>query len=388
MSGIYIHIPFCVSKCHYCGFYSRPSIGFCEQKKYLEAVLRELNERKSELEDTVKTIYIGGGTPSIIPSELFTDFMKSILSNLPNIDSNPEITIEVNPDDVTSQKIKTWKENYINRLSIGVQSFDDKELISIGRRHSSASAINAYNMLATEFENISIDLMFGLPGQTLDSWKYSVEKAVKLTPTHISAYSLMYECGTPLENALQKGEISEASESLVEDMFDLLTCTLSSAGYNHYEVSNFSLPGLYSKHNFSYWSGERYIGLGPGAHSFNGNNMRSWNPCNIEDYIGNSSSYMRKFEILTKEERFEEVVMTTLRTASGVNLDNIRKYFGEEKYNNILDKAMPLINDGMLRLGKSAPYSFQETTMPGDNYLSLTHKGVMISDFIILKLVG
>ena len=276
MAGIYIHVPFCQSRCIYCDFYSTTLLA--HREAYVETVCRELNHRLPELQgESATTIYFGGGTPSI----LGVDKLSRILGSLDNLESINEITLEANPDDLTEEYIQELRTLPINRISLGVQSFHDRTLQFMGRRHTAQEAINAVRRLQhAGVTNISIDLIYGLPGETLDDWNCSLDQAILLGIKHISAYHLTYEEGTRLWHMQELGIVSPIDEEQSIRSFELLREKLLTAGYEHYEISNFALPGYYSRHNSSYWEGTKYIGVGPGAHSYDGLNRR-WNLSNL-----------------------------------------------------------------------------------------------------------
>lgn len=306
MAGLYVHIPFCRHKCAYCDFYSGPLRGFSPEE-YAAALRRELAARSIASE--YSTVYIGGGTPSTMPPSLLAPFFAL---------SRGEKTIEVNPEDVSPGVAEQWLEAGANRVSMGVQSLIDSELAAVGRRHSAAQAIEAFHTLRhAGFANISLDLIYGLPGQTVQSWRQSLEGLLKLAPEHLSAYSLSYEPGTLLHTRLITGKIREAAEDDVVQMYDDLCRLTREAGFEHYEIANFALPGLHSRHNSSYWDSTPYLGLGPGAHSFDGT-LRTFNPPNLQAYMQNPAEAFQT-DPETATERHNDVIMTALRTARGVN---------------------------------------------------------------------
>jgi len=314
MAGIYVHIPFCRSKCAYCGFYSGPERG--RGSEFAEALSGEWEERRSLLaDDTVTTVYIGGGTPSVLDITL----LDRIIRMFP-VENTVEYTIEANPEDITADFARWLETTPVNRVSLGVQSLDDTELHGVGRRHSAQRALEAIDILYSYgISNISADLIYGLPGQTPESWRRSLRRMLDVKPEHLSCYLLSYEPGTRLWAMLQAGKISEASEELVTEMYETLIDMAHSAGYEHYEISNFSLPGYRSVHNSSYWHSIPYLGLGPGAHSWIGG-RRGYNPSRLNDYI---LSHGRDFHVVEPEndsERFNDLVITAMRTSDGLNL--------------------------------------------------------------------
>lgn len=333
---LYIHIPFCRSKCLYCDFYSIPRSEI-PWDAFIDAVAREASERGGELLSHPSTVYFGGGTPSLMPAQKAV----SLLNRLQQIfgAGAEEVTIELNPDDVTEDYVSTLRDGGFNRFSMGVQCFDDSCLRMMGRRHSASQAVKACQILASKGSNVSIDLIFGLPNQSYEQWKNDVDTAVALKPQHVSCYSLMLEEGTALTRLVDAGKLQPADESLSADMYRYLQEALSNAGYIHYEISNYSLPGYHSRHNSAYWQSRPYLGLGPGAHSYDGNRLRSFNPSDTEGYLnryteGKTTSYSIAEEQLTDLDLQHEYLLTRLRTARGISLDNYATLFG----NGALDK--------------------------------------------------
>lgn len=309
MAGIYVHIPFCKKRCLYCDFYSTTLLE--RRKEYVEALLIEIKARKNEAGEPIRTIYIGGGTPSTLEIEDIARILGAIETN-----DAEEITMELNPGDATPEYLQSLRSVGINRLSIGIQSFKDHLLQLIGRRHTVAQAIDTVHWAqAAGFDNISIDLMYALPTQTLNQWRADIQIALHMGVQHISSYGLMYEEGTAMTKMRDKGLITSIDEDIENEMYDYLCERLGKEGFEHYEVSNFALPGRESKHNSSYWDGTPYIGVGAGAHSYIGR-VRSWNPNDLNAYI--SGTYKRESEILTEEDLYNESIMLGLRTKRGV----------------------------------------------------------------------
>lgn len=370
MSGIYIHIPFCKRKCIYCDFYS---VAVSEEKldAYLDALVKEYRVRKAELGGSaVRTLYIGGGTPSLVPAEK----LGGLLHGLCDVAKLEEVTIEVNPDDVTPVYARALAEIGVNRVSMGVQSFDDGQLAMLNRRHSGAQAAEAVATLRQAgFSNISIDLIYGIPGQTLESWAQTVGKAVALDVPHISAYSLTYEEGTRLTRMRDAGKLQECSDEQTVAMFDLLGRELTEAGYEQYEISNFAKPGMYSRHNSSYWNFTPYIGLGASAHSFDGR-MRRYNPSDLRSYMAavGERGYAYEEEQETADELYNEWVMTRLRTVWGLDLANLRSRFGNRR----ADYAEKVL----------ARFVDSEDVAIENGVTRLTHRGIMVSDMIFRDL--
>lgn len=374
-SGLYVHIPFCKSKCIYCDFFSGGE-SFADWDLLVDSLLSELKTRLKELSIAPDTLYIGGGTPSLMPSDRFVKLLRGINNILKKTGPWAEFTIEINPDDVTDDKCRVWKECGVNRASMGIQSFADSELNVIKRRHNVECAVNAYHTLSGYFDNISIDLMFGLPGQTLISWVKSVEKALELSPDHISAYSLMFEEGTPISVLKEKGRLAFPSDDECVEMWKILSSRLKQAGYIQYELSNYSKKGKESIHNTRYWLGNPYLGIGPSAHSYDGLRTRRANPADIKGYLHHFSKNMistfYKEEILTDEELREEMLLTRMRMRRGLNIYEFESAFGTHAKQRLLRNAKPFLRNA---------------TLLNDSYsLSLTDDGIMIADEIILAL--
>ena len=337
MAGIYIHIPFCKSRCKYCDFFSTTHLQ--KQAQYVEALLAEWQIRQHQLSEPIHTIYIGGGTPSTLDTTALARILQAILGTC--TDHRPhEITIEANPGDITLEKAQAWRAMGINRLSMGVQSFHDHLLQLIGRRHNANQAIQAVQ-LAQEagFDNISIDLMYALPDQTMQMWQQDVQQALSLGVQHISSYGLIYEEGTVLTTLLEHGQIEAVDEDTEMRMYDYLVDELTANGYAHYEVSNFALQNRHSRHNSSYWNDTPYIGLGAGAHSYDGQ-QRQWNISDLDIYIERALAHdlQPEIETLTPEQKHTERIMLGLRTCQGVPKDMIN-----------ISKALPYLQQGLLR---------------------------------------
>ena len=313
MAGLYIHIPFCKKRCLYCDFFSTTLLE--RRKEYVEALIREIQARKHETDEPIRTIYLGGGTPSTLD-------IRDIQRLLAAIDTPEaeEITMELNPGDATPEYLQALKKAGINRLSMGVQSFQNELLHLIGRRHNAAQAIEAVRRAQEAgFDNLSIDLMYALPTQTMAQWRADIEIALRLGIQHISCYGLMYEEGTAMTRMRDKGELTPIDEDTENAMYDYLCARLKDAGFIHYEVSNFALPGFASKHNSRYWDGTPYIGVGAGAHSYIGN-IRSWNPDDLDAYLRGiqDGNLVRESETLTDQDVYNERIMLGLRTCQGV----------------------------------------------------------------------
>lgn len=374
MAGIYLHIPFCKRRCIYCDFFSTTQSNLMPQ--YIDALCRELEIRKDYLEgEQIETIYWGGGTPSQLNEKLFEQVFHTIDANY-QVSDEAEVTLEANPDDLTPAYIDMLRKLPFNRLSMGIQTFDDRTLKLLNRRHTTQQAIEAFeNCRKAGFKNISIDLMYGLPGETTESWERDLQQAVRLNPEHISAYHLIYEEGTPLWTLREQHRVAEADEDLSLNLFTQLIHRLKENGYVHYEISNFCLPGFHSKHNSSYWTGKKYLGCGASAHSYNGSS-RQWNVASLNKYIEgiseNNNSVSEK-EVLDRYTRYNDFVITTLRTCWGMSLVRLKDDFGNELYDYCLRMAKPYLKQGTLSLS--------------DNILRLTDKGIFISDGIMSDLL-
>jgi oxygen-independent coproporphyrinogen-3 oxidase len=331
--------------------------------------------RKDYLEgEEIETIYLGGGTPS----QLSEDELKEIFTYIYKVYSvspDAEITLEANPDDLTPEYVAMLRQLPINRISMGIQTFQEETLKLLHRRHTAQQAIEAFKRCREAgFQNISIDLMYGLPGETLDTWKEDLQQAIALHPEHISAYHLIYEEGTALWKLREQHQVEEADEDLSLTLFSTLIDELTTAGYQHYEISNFCLPGLHSRHNSSYWTGKKYLGCGPSAHSFNGCS-RQWNVASLEKYIRGIQEGEPDFEIeeLDLYTRYNDFVITSIRTCWGMSLSRLRSEYGEELYRYCLRMAKPHLDEGVLEIS--------------DDVLKLTRKGIFISDGIMSDLL-
>ena len=374
MAGLYIHIPFCKQRCSYCAFYSTTLYNIKES--YVNALCKELVMRKDYTDgETIETIYLGGGTPSTLSMEQLKKICDTIYATY-TVSSTPEVTIECNPDDLTPEFLAQLKQLPFNRISMGVQSFNDTQLKRLGRRHNAEKARQAVkNAREAGYDNISIDLIFALPGSTIADWKHDLDSAIELRPDHISAYNLTYEEGTPMHRALERGDFAELSEEENIEQFQLLIAKLKEAGYRHYEISNFAQPGRESRHNGSYWNDTPYIGCGAAAHSYNGTS-RQWNIADIQEYIAGIESGTPSFEIehLSEEERYNDTILTRLRTAKGIPLEWMKENFSDRLNNYMLRAAKKEIALGNLKEENS--------------HLSLTEKGIFISDAVIRELIS
>ena len=375
MAGIYIHIPFCRSRCIYCDFYST-TCGSEKRKAYIEAVCREITLRKEYLDSPVlSSVYIGGGTPSVLTAEELRTLFATIAQHW-QLSPDAEVTLEANPDDVTPDYAKALAALPINRVSMGVQTFNNEMLHFLHRRHTAEQApLAVEHLLSAGIDNISIDLIYGLPNQTIDLWQSDLEQALTLPVTHLSAYSLTYEEGTQLHRLREQGEVREADEELSLQMYSLLKEKAEAAGFHHYEISNFALPGREARHNGGYWSGMHYLGVGPAAHSYDGTS-RQWNSPDLQAYIHAGgdiiATHLFSREEITPKMQMEETLLTRLRTAAGLDLAAFASNFGQEKLDALLTRANPYINNGTLAI-------------TGDR-LRLTREGLFVSDDIISSL--
>lgn len=346
-AGLYIHVPFCQRKCAYCDFYSRAESQFIEA--YVEALCREIAESKIYLDQAapyyIATIYFGGGTPSLLQASQFRRIFDR-LSEYYDLSRVSEISLEANPDDLSPAYLQSLRSLPFNRLSIGIQSFQDEELAFIQRRHDAQTAIAAVNNARQAgFDNISIDLMFGLPGQSKESFSKSIQQAIALKPEHLSAYMLGLEPEVPLAKSLEAGLWQACDDDTAAEMYQALSEQLQAAGYEHYEISNFALPGRRSQHNSSYWKGLPYLGLGPSAHAYNGKSRR-WNDADLSSYI--KGVFSREEEILNPQEHYNDYLLTRLRTCEGIHTEEFSKIFGEEALQRLMQEAAPFIAQGSL----------------------------------------
>lgn len=377
MAGLYVHIPFCATRCSYCGFYSTTKLDL--QDRYVDSLCRELALRKEYLSSystdskaantIIRTIYIGGGTPSQLSRYSLEKLFHAIDTYLEC--SPEEVTMEVNPDDVTNDLAETISALHINRVSMGAQTFDDNRLKFLNRRHKSFQVERAIDILHEHgVGNISIDLMFGFPGQTCDSWKEDVRRAISLDIQHISAYSLMYEEGTRLYRMLKENMIKEIDEEVSLNMYNELINILCDAGYEHYEISNFAKKGYRALHNSSYWHDIPYLGIGAAAHSYN-IKSRQWNVSDINKYIESIShdTVPFTFESIDADTHYNDIVTTELRTSEGIDLSRLA-----DKYVQYIVK-------------QSARHVADKTVAINDGHLKLTREGLYISDMIMSDLM-
>ncbi len=393
MSGIYIHIPFCKQACHYCDFHFSTSMG--KREAMVLALQKELSLRKDEFKDeVVETIYFGGGTPSVLTSEEINSIIQTVYTHY-QVAEHPEITLEANPDDLASATLsqrevnersrkmvversrnhvfEDYKKAGINRLSIGIQSFFEEDLKLMNRAHNAQEAEDCIREAKQYFDNISIDLIYGIPDMTNERWIQNIEKALSFGVPHISSYALTVEPKTALASFIKKGIIKNVDDAAAQEHFNILLDKMEEAGFESYEISNFGKPGFFSKNNTAYWQQKKYIGIGPSAHSFDGE-RRGWNINNNPKYIKaiENNELPSEVEVLSKTDQYNEYVMTGLRTIWGVSLDRIQDDFGEEFHSYILKQADKYLKEHLL--------------VVANNTLKATKKGRFLADGIAADL--
>ncbi|WET04830.1 radical SAM family heme chaperone HemW [Flavobacterium sp. YJ01] len=367
MSGIYIHIPFCKQACHYCDFHFSTSMK--KKDEMVLALAKEIAVRKTEFtNEVVETIYFGGGTPSVLSNEEINFLISEVYKNYKVVE-NPEITLEANPDDLSAERILELSKSPINRLSIGIQSFYEEDLKMMNRAHNSTEAKKCLEEATKYFDNISLDLIYGIPGMSDEMWKQNIQTALDFGIPHISSYALTVEPKTALSKLIQTGKIAEPQDEVASNHFMILVEMLQKNGFIHYELSNFGKENYFSKNNSAYWLGKKYIGIGPSAHSYDGE-KRGWN-------IANNSLYLKAIqndelpietETLTISDRYNEYIMTGLRTIWGVSLERIEKEFGSEYLNYLLEQSQKFLTDDLLSIE--------------NNILKPTPKGKFLTDGI------
>jgi oxygen-independent coproporphyrinogen-3 oxidase len=373
MSGIYIHIPFCKQACHYCDFHFSTSLK--KKDEMVAALAKEIQLRSnsiihhpSPITESIETIYFGGGTPSILSIADLKFLIDEVYRNFKVVE-NPEITVEANPDDLNLETIRQLANLSVNRLSIGIQSFFEDDLKLMNRAHNAEEAKKCLEFAKHYFDNISIDLIYGIPNMSSKKWVQNIETALSFGVPHISSYALTVEPKTALHSLIQKGIIAAPDDEVAHEHFQILVDKLSENGFIHYELSNFGKENFFSKNNTSYWLGKKYIGIGPSAHSYDGTN-RGWNVSNNSQYIKSiqENKVPIEFETLTKTDRYNEYVMTGLRTIWGVSLDQIEQKFGKTYLDYLNQQAAKFIDDHLLFLD--------------ENILRTTKKGKFLSDGI------
>jgi len=371
LASIYIHIPFCKQACHYCDFHFSTSLK--HKDALIEAICKELILRKGEIKQSVSCIYFGGGTPSLLTGQDLDFIFNSIYKHF-KVVKNPEITLEANPDDITEELLKTLKQQGINRLSLGVQSFFEKDLKLMNRAHNASEAKNSIALVKDYFDNYSIDLIYGMPDMDLLRWKTNLQIALDLNVPHLSCYALTVEPQTALQKFIEKDIIPPVDDEQAAAHFDELYQTMTSRGYEHYEFSNFGQPGYFSQNNLAYWTGKAYLGIGPSAHSYNGHDQRFWNIKNNVKYI----KALEKGELpitsehLSKTDRYNEYIMTRLRTKWGVDFDDILSLFGQSYLDYLKLQSQPHLKNLNLTIN--------------DNKLKITPKAKFFSDGIAADL--
>ena len=367
MSGIYIHIPFCKQACYYCDFHFSTSLK--RKEEMIDAIISELTIRKSEFNnEEVKTIYFGGGTPSVLSQKEIDRIITAVYENYKVVD-NPEITLEANPDDLSVERIENLASSTVNRLSIGIQSFFEKDLKLMNRAHNAEEAKKSLSLAIRHFDNISIDLIYGIPNTTNEEWRENIQTALSFGVPHISSYALTVEPKTALESFIEKGIIDNVDDELAQEQFLILVDELDKAGFQHYELSNFGKEDFFSQNNSAYWQGKKYLGIGPSAHSFNGK-QRGWNIANNALYIKkiNAGELPLEIEDLSITDRYNEYVMTGLRTIWGVSFQKIKEDFGVKYLAYLKMQAEKFILEDLL-------YIENET-------LKTTRKGKFLTDGI------
>ncbi len=379
MSGIYIHIPFCKQACHYCDFHFSTSMK--KKEEMVLALAKEIQMRKSEFaNETIETIYFGGGTPSVLSTEEIKLLIDAVYENYKVVE-NPEITLEANPDDLSSERIIELSNTPINRLSIGIQSFFEEDLMMMNRAHNSAEAQKSLQEATQYFENISIDLIYGIPGMGNKKWRQNIETALSFGVPHISSYALTVEPKTALNKLIQAGKIAAPKDEVAQEHFAILVETLEKNGFIHYELSNFGKENYFSKNNSAYWLGKKYIGIGPSAHSYDGIS-RSWNIANNTHYIKSiqEDKIPNEVEILTVADRYNEYIMTGLRTIWGVSLDRIAAEFGPGYLGYLNKQSEKHIQNDVLEIVTSSDSVFGRNRI--EKILKTTPKGKFLTDGI------
>ena len=356
MPGIYIHIPFCKQACHYCDFHFSTSMK--KKDAMVLALAKEITMRKDEFnvldsartDNVIETIYFGGGTPSVLTLEEINFLIATVYQNFEVVE-NPEITLEANPDDLSSERILELSKSKINRLSIGIQSFFEEDLKMMNRAHNAQEAERCLTEVTQYFDNISIDLIYGIPGMSNDKWQQNIEKALSFGIPHISSYALTVEPKTALKKLIQAGKIAEPQDQQTAEHFMILVKTLTENNFIHYELSNFGKENYFSKNNSSYWLGKKYMGIGPSAHSYDGVS-RSWNVANNSLYLKNieTNQLPSETEVLSVTDRYNEYIMTGLRTIWGISLERIQTEFGDQYFDYLEKQSQKFISQNLLSI--------------------------------------
>ena len=371
MAGIYIHIPFCKQACHYCDFHFSTSLKY--KDLMIQSIKKELTLRQSELSnETIETIYFGGGTPSLLSDKELQGIIDHVTTQY-SVSPNPEISLEANPDDLDRAYLQALSNTTINRLSIGIQSFIEQDLEFMNRAHSASEAKSCLESAKLFFDNITIDLIYGIPGLSDRLWRENLDQAFQFDIKHISSYALTVEPKTALASFIANGSSPNVDEEQSRNQFEILVDTTESQGFVHYEISNFGKKGYFSKHNTSYWKGVPYLGIGPSAHSFNGQ-KRSWNIANNVKYLKSLEANVLAMEVeqLSKKDQLNERIMTGLRTIWGISLDKIEEEFDPSFKTHIIQESRKFVNEGLLEIN--------------DNQLKTTQKGKFLADGIASEL--
>lgn len=367
MAGIYIHIPFCKQACYYCDFHFSTSLK--KKDILVDSLIKEIQLRKNELNnEQIETIYFGGGTPSLLSQQEIDSIINAVYEHY-SVNGNPEITLEANPDDLTKSKITELSKSKVNRLSIGIQSFIDRDLQLMNRAHNSEEAKNSLRIATQFFENISLDLIYGIPNSSNEDWRYNIETALSFNIPHISSYALTVEPKTALETFIKKKVISEIDEEQAQEQFYILVDALNKADFEHYELSNFGKKGFFSKNNSAYWQGKLYLGIGPSAHSYNGK-QRGWNVRNNTKYIKaiQEDKLPIERETLSVTDQYNEYIMTRIRTKWGISLIEVQEKFGELFLTYLKNQSEKYISQQFLYVEKGV--------------LRTTKKGLFLADGI------
>ncbi len=368
MSGIYIHIPFCKQACHYCDFHFSTTLK--KKKQLVDAICKEIVLRKEEHNEKIQTIYFGGGTPSLLTAEELQQIFTTIYANY-MVSEDPEITLEANPDDLSEEKIDELSKSLVNRLSIGVQSFYEEDLKMMNRAHNATEALESIKNAISRFDNVSVDLIYGIPEMTKDRWLKNLETVISLNVPHLSCYALTVEPKTALESFIKKGIVAPVEDEVAQEHYEILLSETEKYGYDNYEFSNFGKEGYYSQNNTAYWEGKSYLGIGPSAHSYNGD-IRSWNVNNNTKYI--KSIEMEELplerETLSKKDKYNEYIMTRLRTKWGVSLQEVESKFGKIYRKYLLQQAQQHVKDQLLILEKDRIHLTKKGKFLGDGIAS------------------
>ena len=366
MAGIYIHIPFCKQACHYCDFHFSTTMK--HKTRMVDALCAEIELRKEEIDDEIHTIYFGGGTPSLLTSEEIERIIDEVRLHY-QVTQYPEVTLEANPDDLSEAVITNLAESTVNRLSIGIQSFFEEDLKLMNRAHNAEEALRSIELTKANFDNYSIDLIYGIPEMTEERWLENLQKALAFDVPHISCYALTVEPKTALKKFIEKGIVAPVDDEMAQKHHDILVAETEKKGLDNYEFSNFGKPGFYSENNMAYWHGETYLGIGPSAHSYNGTS-RSWNVANNAKYMAaiEENSLPLEREVLSQVDKYNEYVMTRLRTMWGISLQEVEEFFGSEYLDYLLKQAKNHIS--------------LELLLSDEDFLIVTKKGKFLSDGI------